>query len=150
MLLARVLSCKRWHSAKMSRSLLSIFVLFCFIVIHTFLIKLDLLTYQWWHYDIANRVTILSRSSDYSVFLPVKGLAVLAIGLSIRLVVSFCAVFGLGFTWKEHVFITLAWMPKATVQVRPACCATVRWVTPLSMKKWTSQVKRRTDSARIY
>jgi len=47
----------------------------------------------------------------------VKGLAVLAIGLTIRLIVSFFAVAGLGFNLKEHIFITLAWMPKATVQV---------------------------------
>lgn len=45
-----------------------------------------------------------------------KGLAVLGIGLTIRLIVSFFAVAGLGFNLRERIFITLAWMPKATVQ----------------------------------
>ncbi|ELU16618.1 hypothetical protein CAPTEDRAFT_34319, partial [Capitella teleta] len=44
------------------------------------------------------------------------GLAVLGLGLSLRLVVSFLAVFGLNFNWKEKFFIPLAWLPKATVQ----------------------------------
>lgn len=51
------------------------------------------------------------------VVIPGLGLAVLGLGLSLRLVVSFLAVFGLNFNWKEKFFIPLAWLPKATVQV---------------------------------
>ena len=45
------------------------------------------------------------------------GIAVLAIGMALRLVVSFLAVFGLNLTLREKFFIPLAWLPKATVQV---------------------------------
>ncbi|XP_067937026.1 sodium/hydrogen exchanger 9B2-like [Watersipora subatra] len=44
------------------------------------------------------------------------GLAVLLIGLVGRVIVSFLAVLGSGFTLKEKLFIPLAWLPKATVQ----------------------------------
>lgn len=47
----------------------------------------------------------------------VLGLAVLGIGLSMRLLASFTAVLGGGFSFKECIFISLAWIPKATVQV---------------------------------
>ena len=45
------------------------------------------------------------------------GFAVLLIGLVFRLLVSFLAVFRAGFNMKEKLFIPLAWLPKATVQV---------------------------------
>ena len=45
------------------------------------------------------------------------GLAVLFIGLAFRCVASFFAVWGLGLTMKEKLFIPIAWLPKATVQV---------------------------------
>jgi len=41
----------------------------------------------------------------------------LVIGLIFRLLASFLAVFGAGFTLKEKFFIPIAWLPKATVQV---------------------------------
>ena len=43
-------------------------------------------------------------------------MAVLAIGLVIRMVASFLAVFRLGLNMREKLFIPLAWLPKATVQ----------------------------------
>lgn len=42
----------------------------------------------------------------------------LAIGLFVRIIVSFCVVFGSGLTIKEQIFVALAWFPKATVQVK--------------------------------
>ena len=45
------------------------------------------------------------------------GLAVLVIGLVLRIIASFFAVFRLGLNLKEKFFIPLAWLPKATVQV---------------------------------
>jgi len=50
------------------------------------------------------------------------GLAVLGIGLFIRIITSFFVVCGLGLTLREQFFVALAWLPKATVQVtcRPA------------------------------
>lgn len=44
------------------------------------------------------------------------GLATLSIGMVIRLAVSFLAVFRSGLNFKEMLFITFAWFPKATVQ----------------------------------
>ena len=44
------------------------------------------------------------------------GLAVLGVGLVIRSLVAFLAVFGAGLNMKEKFFIPLAWLPKATVQ----------------------------------
>ena len=45
------------------------------------------------------------------------GIAVLCIGLALRILASFLSVFGLGFNLKEKLFIPIAWLPKATVQV---------------------------------
>jgi len=45
------------------------------------------------------------------------GLAVLCIGLVIRIITSFLVVFGLGLTLREQLFVAIAWLPKATVQV---------------------------------
>jgi len=45
------------------------------------------------------------------------GLAVLCIGLVIRMITSFLVVSGLGFTVREKLFVAIAWLPKATVQV---------------------------------
>lgn len=44
------------------------------------------------------------------------GLSTLGIGMIIRLIVSFLAVFKSGLNFKEMFFIPLAWFPKATVQ----------------------------------
>jgi len=46
------------------------------------------------------------------------GLAVLFIGLVLRVIVSFFVVMGLRLTIREQLFVALAWLPKATVQVR--------------------------------
>ncbi|XP_062598596.1 sodium/hydrogen exchanger 9B2-like [Saccostrea cucullata] len=44
------------------------------------------------------------------------GIAVLFIGLMIRCLVTFVAVFRSGLNFKEQLFVSLAWIPKATVQ----------------------------------
>ncbi|XP_056881888.1 sodium/hydrogen exchanger 9B2 isoform X2 [Takifugu flavidus] len=44
------------------------------------------------------------------------GVACVAIGLVIRLLVTFLLVHFGGFNWKEKLFIAVAWTPKATVQ----------------------------------
>lgn len=44
------------------------------------------------------------------------GIAVLGIGLTIRMVVSYLAVLGTNLNRKERLFVTVAWLPKATVQ----------------------------------
>ncbi len=44
------------------------------------------------------------------------GIAVLLIGLTLRIIASFFAVFGTELNLKERFFIPLAWLPKATVQ----------------------------------
>lgn len=45
------------------------------------------------------------------------GLAVLCIGLILRLITSFFVVMGLGLSLREQLFVAIAWLPKATVQV---------------------------------
>eukprot|EP00088_Acartia_fossae_P039215 TRINITY_DN4080_c0_g1_i4.p1 TRINITY_DN4080_c0_g1~~TRINITY_DN4080_c0_g1_i4.p1 ORF type:complete len:584 (-),score=105.68 TRINITY_DN4080_c0_g1_i4:743-2494(-) len=45
-----------------------------------------------------------------------RGIGVLVCGLSVRIVVSYLAVMGGNLTHKERFFISLAWLPKATVQ----------------------------------
>lgn len=47
-----------------------------------------------------------------------QGIALILIGLVVRLSVSFTVVLGNHFRWAEMVFIAIAWLPKATVQVR--------------------------------
>ena len=44
------------------------------------------------------------------------GIAVLIIGLTIRIIVSYFSVLGGDLNLKERLFVTLAWLPKATVQ----------------------------------
>ncbi|XP_033121742.1 sodium/hydrogen exchanger 9B2-like [Anneissia japonica] len=44
------------------------------------------------------------------------GMAVVLIGLTMRILVSILAVSGAGLTNKEKVFVAIAWLPKATVQ----------------------------------
>ena len=46
-----------------------------------------------------------------------QGILLICIGLVARLIVSVIAVTGNGFTIKEKIFIAIAWLPKATVQV---------------------------------
>ena len=47
------------------------------------------------------------------------------------MVVTFFVVLGGGLTVKERLFVTLAWLPKATVQVRNGGITTVTVVMPL-------------------
>lgn len=46
------------------------------------------------------------------------GVGTLLIALTVRILVTYVCVLCAGFTVREKVFIALAWMPKATVQVR--------------------------------
>ncbi|XP_067301488.1 sodium/hydrogen exchanger 9B2 isoform X1 [Pseudorasbora parva] len=55
----------------------------------------------------------ISSLSAYTVGL---GIATLCVGLLVRVLVTFCVVLFAGFNMKEKIFISLAWMPKATVQ----------------------------------
>ncbi|KAL8568853.1 hypothetical protein ACOMHN_009673 [Nucella lapillus] len=45
-----------------------------------------------------------------------EGVAVLAIGLTVRCAVAFVSVLGTNLNLKERLFVPLAWLPKATVQ----------------------------------
>ncbi|KAI2643837.1 Sodium/hydrogen exchanger 9B2 [Labeo rohita] len=55
----------------------------------------------------------ISSLSAYTVGL---GVSSLCVGLLVRVLVTFCVVLFAGFNMKEKIFISLAWMPKATVQ----------------------------------
>ena len=44
-------------------------------------------------------------------------MATLAIGLVLRILVTYSVVFGNKLNVKEKIFIALSWLPKATVQV---------------------------------
>lgn len=46
------------------------------------------------------------------------GVGTLLIALTVRILVTYVCVLFAGFSVREKVFIALAWMPKATVQVR--------------------------------
>lgn len=45
-----------------------------------------------------------------------KSLLVIVCGWAARCPATFFAVMGAGLTWKERLFVTLTWLPKATVQ----------------------------------
>lgn len=45
-------------------------------------------------------------------------MACISLGLLLRLIVTFLLVHYAGFNLKEKLFIAVAWLPKATVQVR--------------------------------
>ena len=47
-----------------------------------------------------------------------QGVGLILVGLVVRLSVSFVVVLGNHFRWAEVVFVAVAWLPKATVQVR--------------------------------
>ena len=46
-----------------------------------------------------------------------RGISLIVAGLVMRVLVSFFVVLGNGFTFKEKLFVAIAWLPKATVQV---------------------------------
>lgn len=56
----------------------------------------------------------------YKLCLPFLGfgVAVLVSGLLVRCSVTFLAVLRSGLNLKEQIFVSLAWIPKATVQVK--------------------------------
>ncbi|XP_066303499.1 sodium/hydrogen exchanger 9B2-like isoform X4 [Branchiostoma lanceolatum] len=60
------------------------------------------------------------------------GVAAIVIGSLVRMVASGVAVSGAGFTWKERLFVAIAWLPKATVQAAIGSTAldTARELTP--------------------
>lgn len=68
-----------------------------------------------------------------------KSLGVIAGGVLIRCVAATFATFGAGLSWKERIFIALAWLPKATVQA--ALCS-----VPLDLA--TDTLKREDDPAK--
>ncbi|KAL0035158.1 hypothetical protein WJX79_003931 [Trebouxia sp. C0005] len=45
-----------------------------------------------------------------------KACAIIFAGLAVRMPATFLVMFGGGFTWKERLFFSFAWTPKATVQ----------------------------------
>jgi len=47
-----------------------------------------------------------------------QGVGLILVGLVVRLSISFVVVLGNHFRWAEMVFVAIAWLPKATVQVR--------------------------------
>jgi len=47
-----------------------------------------------------------------------QGIGLILVGLVVRLTVSFIVVLGNRFRWSELAFVAIAWLPKATVQVR--------------------------------
>lgn len=49
------------------------------------------------------------------------GLVALAIALLLRMAITYACVLGGSLTLKERLFVVFAWLPKATVQVRPYC-----------------------------
>uniref|UniRef100_A0A672Q9X6 Mitochondrial sodium/hydrogen exchanger 9B2-like n=1 Tax=Sinocyclocheilus grahami TaxID=75366 RepID=A0A672Q9X6_SINGR len=75
---------------------------------------------RFWHvfqpllFGLIGAEVIITSLEVTTVFL---GIAALFIALTVRLLITFVVVLRAGFNLKEKVFITLAWMPKATVQV---------------------------------
>ena len=45
------------------------------------------------------------------------GIGIICIGLLVKIIASFISVSFCGFNCKEKLFLSLAWIPKATVQV---------------------------------
>lgn len=63
-------------------------------------------------------ISVRLQTSHFCPLLSVGlGVATLCVGLLVRVLVTFCVVLFAGFNMKEKIFISLAWMPKATVQV---------------------------------
>lgn len=66
------------------------------------------------------KVVFFTQKMCYKYCLPFLGfgVAVLASGLLVRCSVTFLAVLRSGLNLKEQIFVSLAWIPKATVQVK--------------------------------
>uniref|UniRef100_A0A673N6B7 Cation/H+ exchanger transmembrane domain-containing protein n=1 Tax=Sinocyclocheilus rhinocerous TaxID=307959 RepID=A0A673N6B7_9TELE len=67
--------------------------------------------------------------------LEVTTVSALFIALTVRLIVTFVVVLRAGFNLKEKVFIALAWIPKATVQVYLPIFLTLIFLFRCKMKK---------------
>ena len=61
--------------------------------------------------------TCTSTNIPLHISLTGQGIVLIVSGLVLRVVVSFLAVLGNGFNLKEMLFVAIAWLPKATVQV---------------------------------
>ena len=46
-----------------------------------------------------------------------QGILLVLIGVVVRIAIALIVTLGNGFSLKEKAFITIAWLPKATVQV---------------------------------
>ena len=46
-----------------------------------------------------------------------RGISLIVVGLVLRILASYFLVLGNGFNIKEKLFVAIAWLPKATVQV---------------------------------
>ena len=51
-----------------------------------------------------------------------RGISLIVVGLLLRILASYFLVLGNGFNIKEKLFIAIAWLPKATVQVSDIKC----------------------------
>ena len=56
-----------------------------------------------------------------SVYSEGQGVVLIVVGLVLRTVASFLSSLGNKFSLKEMIFISIAWIPKATVQVCFKC-----------------------------
>lgn len=68
-------------------------------------------------YSIGSYLNILMQVDSLEGSTVWYGLAALAVGLVFRLITSFLVVLGANLNIKERLFVALAWLPKATVQV---------------------------------
>lgn len=82
---------------------------------NTVFVKIDILSPG----DLC-KVVFFTQRMCYKYCLPFLGfgVAVLASGLLVRCSVTFLAVLRSGLNLKEQIFVSLAWIPKATVQVK--------------------------------
>lgn len=67
---------------------------------------------------VSCRIHCTSTFSNHCWLLSGLGMGALGIGLTVRIVVAYLAVMRTNLNWKERLFIPLAWLPKATVQVK--------------------------------
>jgi len=45
-----------------------------------------------------------------------KVIAVLVVGITLRTIAAYAVIFEKMYTWKEKLFVAIAWLPKGTVQ----------------------------------
>ena len=68
-----------------------------------------------------------------------QGFVTLAIGLTLRVLVTYLVTFGNNLKLKERLFICIAWLPKATVQVRLVHVSFIS-VTEVLVTQWLVHV----------